>query len=119
MRTRDYDTEESAAARRVVLTTDVSQRILDQLANNVPSAKVLKSVALTKTQPWRCRTKPIKDLIPEEFVWLPGAGEGGGTGAAGADGDHGGESAGEVSGGGVRTGRRVGRGGGRGRGWRG
>jgi len=71
VRTRDYDTEESAAAPRVVLTTDVSQRILDQLANNVPSAKVLKSVALTKSQPWRCRTKPIKDLIPEAFLAPP------------------------------------------------
>ena len=61
---RDYETQ----AEGVILTTDVSQRILDQLPNNVPSAKVLKSVALTKTAPWRCRTKTIKELIPEGFL---------------------------------------------------
>ena len=63
---RDYETHEDG----VLITTDVSQRILDQLANNVPSAKVLKSVAspLSKKKPWRCRTKAIKELIPDGFL---------------------------------------------------
>jgi hypothetical protein len=64
VRERDYEAE----AEGVVLTTDVSQRILDQLPNNVPSAKVLKSVSLTKSRPWRCRTKAIRELIPEGFL---------------------------------------------------
>jgi GTPase len=64
---RDYETDPQS----VLLTTDISQRILDQLPNNVPSARVLKSVPLTKTAPWRCRTKSIKELIPEGFLDTP------------------------------------------------
>ena len=60
MQERDYET----SATHVQLTTDVSQRILDQLPNNVPSAKVLKAKAspAAKSSPLRCRTKPIKEL---------------------------------------------------------
>jgi GTPase len=62
---RDYETR----AQAVVLETDVSQRILDQLPNNVPAAKVLraKPSPAAKATPWRCRTKPIAKLIPEGF----------------------------------------------------
>jgi GTPase len=67
--TRDYE----ARPDTVVLTADVAQRILDQLPNNVPAARVLRSAAspVAKAHPWRCRTKPIKDLIPEGFLEPP------------------------------------------------
>jgi GTP-binding protein HflX len=63
---RDYDTRPGA----VVLTADVSQRILDQLPNNVPSARVLKAVnsPAAKAHPWRSRTKLIRELIPDGFL---------------------------------------------------
>ncbi len=63
---RDYE----ARAEGVVLTVDVSQRILDQLPNNVPTARVLKSAAspAAKGNPWRCRTKAIRELIPDGFM---------------------------------------------------
>jgi len=63
---RDYD----ATPHHVVLTIDISQRIMDQLPNNVPSAKVLSTsrVPGAKTSAWRIRTKPIKALIPEGFL---------------------------------------------------
>jgi hypothetical protein len=39
----------------------------------VPAAKVLRSAAspVAKTHPWRCRTKPIRELIPEGFLEPP------------------------------------------------
>jgi GTP-binding protein HflX len=63
---RDYE----AKAGSVNIATEVSQRILDQLPNNVPSAKVLKATTLRgKTgSGWRMRTRPIKDLIPDGFL---------------------------------------------------
>ena len=63
---RDYET----SASHVHLKTDISQRLLDQLPNNVPSAKVLKTATspVSKTNPWRIRTKAIKELIPENFL---------------------------------------------------
>ncbi len=61
---RDYDSEPG----EVKLTVDISQRIMDQLANNVPSARVLKSSASKASKGWRCRTKPICELIPEGFM---------------------------------------------------
>jgi len=63
---RDYESRENA----VVLTTDIAQRIIDQLPNNVPAARVLKSASspATKANPWRCRTKPVRELIPEGFL---------------------------------------------------
>lgn len=65
---RDYDSEPGV----VKLTVEMSQRIMDQLANNVPSAKVLKVSKSAgkgggKKVVWRCRTKMIKELIPEDF----------------------------------------------------
>jgi GTP-binding protein HflX len=64
--TRDYDARPDA----VVLTVDIPQRILDQLPNNVPAARVLRATAspVAKAHPWRCRTKPVRDLIPEGFL---------------------------------------------------
>jgi GTP-binding protein HflX len=72
--TRDYDTTPG----QVTLTADVSQRILDQLPNNVPSARVIKAVAspATKKNPWRIRTKPIKELIPDGFLDAPATDDG-------------------------------------------
>jgi GTPase len=66
---RDYESR----AEVVVLTVDVAQRILDQLPNNVPAARVLRSASspATKSRPWRCRTKPIRDLIPEGVLEPP------------------------------------------------
>ncbi len=62
---RDYET----SATHVHLTSEVSQRILDQLPNNVPSAKILKTErSIAKSATWRCRTKPVKDLIPETLL---------------------------------------------------
>ena len=63
---RDYD----AAPGAVTITSEVSQRILDQLPNNVPSAKVLKATVVRGKAGagWRQRTKAIKDLIPEGFL---------------------------------------------------
>jgi GTP-binding protein HflX len=64
--TRDYD----ASPGKVLLAADVSQRILDQLPNNVPSARIIKSALSpkSKTKPWRIRTKPIRELIPDGFL---------------------------------------------------
>jgi GTP-binding protein HflX len=66
---RDYDTKPGI----VNLSVEMSQRIVDQLANNVPTAKVLKIAAMKAggakaKNVWRCRTKPIKELIPEGFL---------------------------------------------------
>jgi GTP-binding protein HflX len=63
---RDYET----TAGMVELQAEVSQRILDQLANNVPSAKVLsaKTIRAGASGGWRIRTKPIKELLPEGFL---------------------------------------------------
>lgn len=62
---RDYE----AQAEAVVLTADVAQRIIDQLPNNVPAARVISSrqSPVTKANPWRCRTKPVRELIPQGF----------------------------------------------------
>jgi GTP-binding protein HflX len=70
---RDYDVTPGA----VQMTAEISQRILDQLPNNVPSAKVLKAVGIKTATPWRVRTKPIKELIPEGFLESGTNGEGG------------------------------------------
>ncbi len=69
---RDYETKPGI----VNLSVEMSQRIMDQLANNVPTAKVLKVAPLKAAgkkakSVWRCRTKPIKDLIPEGFLDAP------------------------------------------------
>ncbi len=67
---RDYDTKPGI----VTLSVEMSQRIMDQLANNVPTAKILKSANKTPAKKgksanaWRCRTKPVKDLIPEALL---------------------------------------------------
>ncbi|MCL2647340.1 MAG: GTPase HflX [Phycisphaerales bacterium] len=68
---RDYD----SAPGCVQLHVEISQRILDQLPNNVPSAKVLHA-KIKKADPggggtWRCRTKPIKELIPAKLFGAP------------------------------------------------
>jgi GTP-binding protein HflX len=68
---RDYDVTPGA----VQVTTEISQRILDQLPNNVPSAKLLKAVNIRTATPWRVRTKPIKELIPEGFLESAGTRE--------------------------------------------
>jgi GTP-binding protein HflX len=70
---RDYD----SAPGSVVLTADVSQRIIDQLPNNVPSAKVLRArtVKGKAGSAWRLRTRPIKDLIPDGFLESQDAGD--------------------------------------------
>ncbi len=62
--TRDYETKEGA----VVIGTEMSQRILDQLANNVPRARVTKATAIKTSNPWRVRTRPVNELIPEGFL---------------------------------------------------
>ncbi len=67
---RDYDSTPGI----VTLSVEMSQRIMDQLANNVPTAKVLKVTSKSPIKKgkanttWRCRTKPIKDLIPEALL---------------------------------------------------
>ena len=60
---RDYDTRPG----QVVATVNISERILGQLPNNVPTAKVLASAQTKSARNWRCRTKLVKDLIPEGF----------------------------------------------------
>jgi GTPase len=71
---RDYEARPDA----VVLTADVAQRILDQLPNNVPAARVLRAAAspTAKAHPWRCQTKPIRELIPEGFLEAAPAADG-------------------------------------------
>ncbi|HEY2842831.1 MAG TPA: hypothetical protein VGJ09_04245, partial [Bryobacteraceae bacterium] len=65
VRSRDYE----SAPDSVRLTTDVSQRILDQLPNNVPAARVLKTTSPKSAgSAWRVRTRSIKDLIPEGLL---------------------------------------------------
>ena len=46
-------------------------------SNNVPSARLLKSKPVKTATPWRVRTKPIRDLIPEGFLDAPSQGEDG------------------------------------------
>ncbi len=58
---RDYESNPGMATLKV----DVSQRIMDQLHNNVPHAKVLRSAVSHTALPWRCRTMLIRDLVPE------------------------------------------------------
>ncbi len=68
---RDYESTPGS----VKLTVEISQRIMDQLPNNVPSAKVLKIAAVKAARGaakggggWRVKTKRIKDLIPEGML---------------------------------------------------
>ena len=68
---RDYESTSGS----VKLSVEMSQRIMDQLPNNVPSAKVLKVAAIKAPRGatsggggWRIKTKPIKDLIPEGML---------------------------------------------------
>jgi GTPase len=70
---RDYEGREGS----VSLQVEISQRILDQLPNNVPSAKVVSAKVKRAGAGgvWRCRTKPIKELIPEGFLDNKGAAE--------------------------------------------
>ena len=62
---RDYE----SSAEHVVMVSEMSQRILDQLPNNVPTAKIIKVTARSPLEqnhhPGGCRTKPVKELIPE------------------------------------------------------
>ena len=60
---RDYE-----EAGHVTITAEISQRIMDQLQTNVPRAKVMKSVRSRTAKPWRCRTKVVKELLPEGLV---------------------------------------------------
>ncbi len=68
---RDYE----SVPGHVVLTTEISQRIFDQLVTNAPAAKALSVKVLSQTRPWRCRTVAIADLIPERLLveWVPDA----------------------------------------------
>jgi GTP-binding protein HflX len=64
---RDYD----ATPGKVVLGVEISQRILDQLPNNVPSARVTSAKIIRPSaghSGWRIKTRPIKDLLPEGFL---------------------------------------------------
>ncbi len=63
---RDYESTPGS----VELGAQVSQRILDQLPNNVPSARVTKAVPVKGKagSGWRIRTQPIKELIPDGFL---------------------------------------------------
>ena len=58
---RDYDSQPGS----VLLEVEISERILEQLPNNVPHAKVLASRSSKTARPWRCKTRLVKDLIPE------------------------------------------------------
>src|SRR5262249_31917438 len=64
---RDYE----ASPGRVLLTTEISRRIMEQLANNAPLAVMRRAVASKTARPWRCRTRPIKELIPDGFLADP------------------------------------------------
>ena len=64
---RDYE----ALPGHVLLTAEISQRIMEQLANNAPHAKMRRAVPSKKARPWRLRTKPIKELIPDGFLADP------------------------------------------------
>ncbi|MGN6370465.1 MAG: GTPase HflX [Phycisphaerae bacterium] len=66
---RDYESTPGS----VILAVEMSQRIMDQLPNNVPSAKVLKVTGVKAARGaagggWRIKTKRIKDLIPEGML---------------------------------------------------
>lgn len=61
---RDYETH----AGHVTLTVEASQRIMDQLSNNVPQAVVLQSVVSRTARPWRCKTRKIRELVPEKMI---------------------------------------------------
>jgi len=58
---RDYETHPG----KVALQVEISQRIMDQLFNNVPHAKVLSSAVSRTARPWRCKTVLIRELVPE------------------------------------------------------
>jgi len=60
---RDY--EEGGS---VTLTVEVSARIMDQLPNHVPRARVLESMVSQTARPWRCRTRTVQELIPETMA---------------------------------------------------
>ena len=64
---RDYE----SVPQQVILTTEMSQRIMEQLPNNASRAQVLTSAPSRVARPWRCRTKPIKELIPAGFLADP------------------------------------------------
>jgi GTPase len=64
---RDYDTVQGS----VLLTTEIPRRIMEQLANNAPRAQMCRAVPSQTARPWRCRTKPIKELIPDSFLADP------------------------------------------------
>ena len=62
---RDYESKAGA----VLLTALISQRIVDQLVTNVPAARLIKSKPVQSAKgAWRCRTKPVKHLLPEGFL---------------------------------------------------
>jgi GTP-binding protein HflX len=64
---RDYDTTPG----KVILQVEISQRILDQLPNNVPTAKILSAKpvkAARQGTAWRCTTRPIRELLPAGFL---------------------------------------------------
>ena len=70
---RDYDSKPGV----VLLTALISQRIVDQLVTNVPTARLIKSRAVkTSRGLWRCRTQPIKHLLPEGFLETRGGDRG-------------------------------------------
>ncbi|HVX83282.1 MAG TPA: GTPase HflX [Phycisphaerae bacterium] len=90
---RDYDSTPGS----VELATEVSQRILDQLPNNVPSARVTRAVPV-KGQAgsgWRIRTRTIKELIPDGFMeGAEGEAKAAALGLQGVDGARNGNGAG-------------------------
>jgi GTP-binding protein HflX len=64
---RDYE----KSAGHVLITTDISERILNQLMTNAPHAVVKKTTAGKAARNWRCTTRPIKELMPEDFLADP------------------------------------------------
>ncbi len=61
VRERDYEKHDGM----VTLKVEMSQRIMDQLHNNVPHAKVLDSVVSRSASSWRCKTVLVRELVPE------------------------------------------------------
>ncbi len=64
---RNYD----AQPGRVVLTVEISQRIMDQLYTHTHHPELLSSTVSRTAATWRCRTELVRDLLSPRRLGLP------------------------------------------------